>query len=522
MWILLRLSIVVFALLYRFWDFRNRTFRFTKEYLGSLEVRVRTSSNRFRTVFTTKYLVTTEYRITTASKIYFRLRGESKWTRFCKRIGLGIEFQVGDPEFDEVFYVASDHPAFLYTLRDDPALRTRLLELWKMGFTEIMSTGTGDLRLKRTDGLVLEPELGDRLLKVRDAVEKIRFNPRLIDRWFIPVLIFETVVWVVGAYGFGSLIHLKLDSGQSVIHPEKIWALGSTVALLVLATWMFVVGFLFRRSSRAPMFVVDLFFYMFVSVVFAGSQGVSDMNRILDRSKTESYQALILKRYSRSVGSGKYRSTSHYLVLRFDRNPESIPEKLEVSAWDIYKLTEGQGVELRVRKGGLGFAYIDDLISIPPPEFPADPAEPQAPVLSADQIKSLVAWSAPQPPPFGEGVKAWAEEKYPSGVYRQMEPLVNGVREGLARYWHENGQLYSEIPWVSDQKHGCFILYRPDATVEQVLSYQNGKSHGLLTWHDAAGVTNRRALYQDGVPVEASEAILKEYESLRSCRPPGI
>jgi hypothetical protein len=513
MWILLRLSFVVFALLYRFWDFRNRTFRFNKEYLGPLEVRVRTSTSR--------KVTTTEYRISTACRIYFRLSAESKWTRFCKKIGLGVEFQVGDPEFDEVFYVASDHPAFLYSLRDDPALRAWLLELWKMGFTEITSNGTGNLRLKRTEGLVLEPELGVRLLKVRDAIEKIRFTPQLIDRWFLPVLVFETAAWVMGAYGFGSLLHLRFDDGQSVIRPWEIWTLGSTMALLLLAAWMFVVGILLRRSSRTPLLVVDLFFYLFLSVVFAGFQGITDLNHVLDRSKAESYQALILKRYSRTTGTGKSRSTSYYLELRFDRNPESIPEKLRVSSWDYYKLTQGQGVEFRVRKGGLGFAYIDDLIPTPPPEFPADSASPPPVVLSGDQVRNLVSWSASAVPSFGVGVQLWAEVKYASGAFRQREPLVNGMREGSARYWHENGQLYSEIPWVKDQKHGCFILYRPDGTVEQVLSYQSGKPHGLLTWHDDSGGVSRRVLYQDGIPVEVSEAVLKEFESLRPCRPPG-
>ncbi len=513
MWILLRISFVVFAILYRFWDLRNKTLLFTKERFGPLEIRTHTSTQR--------KVTTTEYRVSTDCRIYFRLSGESKWTRFCKRIGLGVEFQVGDPEFDEAFYLASDHPVFLSSLREDPALRTWFLELKKMGFTEIVSTGTGDLRLMRKRGPVLDPDFGERLLKVRERVEEFRFNPLLIDRWFLPILIFETVVWAIGAYGSGSLIHLRLDDSQSVIRPWEIWALGSTVALLVLAAWMFVVGILLRRSARAPMLVVDLFFFMLVSVFFAGFQGIADVNRILDRSSPESYSALILKRYSKTNGSGKNRTTSHYLELRFGRNPESIPDTLRVSSWDYFKLTTGQGVEIRVRKGGLGFAYIDDLIPTPPPVFPANKDLHRPPVLSEGQIRSLVTWTAPPSPAFGVGVQAWSEVKYASGAYRQREPLVNGVREGLARYWHENGQLYSEIPWVRDQKHGCFILYRPDGTVEQVLSYQNGKPHGLLTWQDATGVTNRRVLYQDGLPVEASETVLKEHESLRPCHPPG-
>jgi hypothetical protein len=299
--------------------------------------------------------------------------------------------------------------------------------------------------------------------------------------------------------------------------------LGLSVALVVLAWWLFVVGILLRKSSRAPFLVADLFFFLFLGIVFGGYQSIADLNLLLDRSEPVATRAWITKRYSRTTGSGKNRRTSHYLELKFARNPEQIDERLRVSSWNYFKLTEGQGVEFLIRQGGLGFAYIDDMNPIPRPEEVVSslaPSPSPLPLPESGVIRDLVSGSLPALPPFGEGVRAWAEVKYGSGKFRQREPLVNGLKEGRARYWHENGQLYAEIPWVRDQKHGCFILYRPDATVEQVLSYRNGKPHGLLSWHDASGTAIRWALFQEGVELGLPQAQLRAQESQRACRPP--
>jgi hypothetical protein len=519
MWILLRISLVVFALFYRLIGSRWSGFGFRTERMGSIEARIRDSK--------TNKISSTEYRILTKCKLYFRLRGESKWTRFCKRIGLGIEFQVGDPEFDEAFYVASDHPAFLFTLKDDMVLRGLLLELKQIGFNEILSVGTGELRFTRlrtpsqtAASEVSLQEIAQKFEIFRQRIETLRFSPHLIDRWMLPIIVFETAAWVIGAYGFGSMLNLKIDDGQSIIRPWEIWSLGVTVVLVIFGVWLFVVGILLRRSSRAPLLVADLFFYVFVGMVFGGFQGIADLNRILDRSQPESTRALITKRYSKTTGSGKNRSTSYYLHLVFANNPEFIPDQLRISFWDYIKLAEGQGVEFMVRQGALGFAFIDELTPIPTPRDIQDSTQ-VFPAPSPAFVRELVEWSAGVPPRFGEGVSAWAEVKYPSGKLRQREPLVNGRKEGSARYWHENGELYAEIPWRHDQKHGCFILRRPDSTIEQVLNYRDGRPHGLLTWHDPSGVAIRWAAYRDGVVLDVSESELKLLELKRPCRPPG-
>jgi hypothetical protein len=519
MWVLFRFSLVVFALLYRWFSPRWKEFGFRTDRFGKLYVRVRESKNKKTTV--------AEHRISTECKFFFRLKGESRWTRFCKRIGLGVEFQVGAPGFDEAFYVASDHPAFLFGLKDDPDLQARLLELKSLGFTEVLSTGTGELQftLERTPSqkvtsTVTEEELGQKFDGVRTRIENLRIHPHLFDRWILPILLFETAMWGLGAYGAGSYLHIQFDGGQSLLNPWGVWSFGLSVALVILALWLFIVGILLRKSSRVPLLVVDLFFYLFVGIVFGGYQSIADLNLLLDRSEAVATQARITKRYSRTSGSGKNRRTSHYLELQFGRNPENLPDHLRVSSWNYYKLTEGQGVEFQVRQGGLGFAYIEDMIPVPPPVELVSSPTPK-PLPAPGVIRELISWSLPALPLFGEGVQTWAEVKYGSGKYRQREPLVNGLREGRARYWYENGQLYAEIPWVGDQKHGCFVLHRPDATVEQVLSYRNGKPHGLLSWHDASGVVIRRALYQDGVELGVPQAELKAQESQSPCRPPG-
>ena len=93
-------------------------------------------------------------------------------------------------------------------------------------------------------------------------------------------------------------------------------------------------------------------------------------------------------------------------------------------------------------------------------------------------------------------------EYWPNGQLKQEEPLVDGKRDGLARYWHSNGQLYSEIPWRDGVKHGPHMLYREDGSLEQALNYDHGELDGILTWFHEDGSVREKWRYETGRAIE--------------------
>jgi hypothetical protein len=89
-------------------------------------------------------------------------------------------------------------------------------------------------------------------------------------------------------------------------------------------------------------------------------------------------------------------------------------------------------------------------------------------------------------------------ENWPNGRLKSVEPILNGKIEGIAKYYYDNGQPYSEIAYRYSEKHGKFKLFRYDGSIEQELSYLNGKLNGSSKWYDSGGNVSSVVNYVDG------------------------
>jgi len=67
----------------------------------------------------------------------FHITGETGFDRLAKNIGLAVEVQTGDPDFDGVCYVRTDTPAFTEAYLTDPIKRVAVVDLRRLGFPEV-------------------------------------------------------------------------------------------------------------------------------------------------------------------------------------------------------------------------------------------------------------------------------------------------------------------------------------------------------------------------------------------------
>ncbi len=525
MWIAFRLILVFIATVYRLSGFRLRKLTFTQRANGLLV------HERIRTLRGGGKLI--ELAIPIRTKVFFKITPESRWTRLCKRLGLGNELQVGVPEFDDFFYVASDHPAFLVSLRDRPGFRTALLKMRDLGFQDVYSDGRGILywRSNRIASETAESESGasdecfSLIQSVKETLEDHQISFAQIDPFHRAIAVFELTVFAVLSYGVAAYLEMHVDRGLPSLDPLKLLPLAGVAMAGVIGAWFLVVGFVLRKSARVPLLLSEIFMFAIFGGAIGGFQLVSDLNRVLDRSPVRVTQSRVLEKYSEVQRTAKRRK-NYYLRLRFKENPDRLPLRLPVALWDYFKTTQGEGVEIRVRDGFFKARYIEEIRAIPAPlDIPAKDGGGQSetvpsgapPVIAEARAREIASWRADPLPPIGPGHVSWAEQKYFSGSYRQREPMIGGKRNGLGRYWHENGQLYAEIPWVNDQKHGCFQLYRSDGTLDQSLRYREGQPHGLLSWHDTSGRPERRVLYDRGNPLPVSPELLNKLASEQRC-----
>ena len=130
---------------------------------------------------------------------------------------------------------------------------------------------------------------------------------------------------------------------------------------------------------------------------------------------------------------------------------------------------------------------------------PSTETAPSASASGSDMSEAMT-WSTDANPAFLTEAKpeSVSTTTWPNGQTRSEEPMVNGAVDGMASYYHENGNLYGKIPYLHGQKHGHFDLFLEDGQPDQSLTYKNGVPHGVLTWH----TTKESWLYVNGVAVK--------------------
>ncbi len=81
-----------------------------------------------------------------------------------------------------------------------------------------------------------------------------------------------------------------------------------------------------------------------------------------------------------------------------------------------------------------------------------------------------------------EGLRRWW---YENGQLEQEENSVNGKEEGLIRLWHENGELKQEGNYVNGKAEGLYVRWYENGQLNQEGNYLNGEMEGLLrTWYE--------------------------------------
>lgn len=70
---------------------------------------------------------------------------------------------------------------------------------------------------------------------------------------------------------------------------------------------------------------------------------------------------------------------------------------------------------------------------------------------------------------------------------KKVNQTENGLKEGLWRKFHENGQLSAEGEYSADLKEGLHRQWQKNGTLLLEGWYENGKANGLMKWFHEGG-----------------------------------
>jgi antitoxin component YwqK of YwqJK toxin-antitoxin module len=93
-----------------------------------------------------------------------------------------------------------------------------------------------------------------------------------------------------------------------------------------------------------------------------------------------------------------------------------------------------------------------------------------------------------------------------NGKLKSAEPILNGMIEGVAKYFFENGLLNKEIAFRNGIKNGPYTVYAEDSTIQQKGFNLNGLLSGSVKWYDSNGAITRNVYYSNGIQIPINSA----------------
>ncbi len=95
--------------------------------------------------------------------------------------------------------------------------------------------------------------------------------------------------------------------------------------------------------------------------------------------------------------------------------------------------------------------------------------------------------------------KVLVREYFASGSIKSEHYEINGAKDGLEQWWHENGQIFTECEYVSGVPHGRVQVWSESGHFRALEFVKNGASHGEYTsWWDNGNI-KEHGIFIEGV-----------------------
>lgn len=287
----------------------------------------------------------------------FHLHLESDIDHYAKQLGLATEFQTGDQQFDQKWYIASDNPHFTSVLKSDHQLREKIRELCS---SELFSVGAR--------GQVLTFKFaGDNLTvteTIKDAVlyfyRKLHAIPVQGDAGFKKIAIVEAIIWSSVVYAVASLVDAdwfdELYFQQNSLVSESVFL--SLIGALIYLGGLFL---LMRKSSWSPLIFWQSGILLLFAVPVVSFQLTSEYNLLMDNTPTQKFSFQVASKEIRYSGRSQLKA-DHYIKIvipeDFPAKSLQIPKLIHVKE-DLFERTPDRGasLDLEIGAGRLGYAY---------------------------------------------------------------------------------------------------------------------------------------------------------------------
>jgi hypothetical protein len=291
----------------------------------------------------------------------FVLGKESKFDAISKQLGIAIEIQTGDVQFDKDFYIQTDSIEFTTNYFFNLDKRESVRKLYDMEYNLLSHNGkTMEIMIspfpigKLKNSIIIEEAVHNLSVLSRD-VPTDYYQPRILGThaWKAKRNIVYTISGLSIGIGFAGIywgleMYPPLD-GMVMF----FYSLRTSVPAFILFIVISVTLLKGRSSSHKELLVT--FFMTLFGFPMSGFGGLIVMNGYMDKSETIYHEARVNgRRYSKSKDS-----TSYYVSLVSWR-PDREIEEIKVSYSTYKKVKSGESVmHIGTRKGDHGFEWVE-------------------------------------------------------------------------------------------------------------------------------------------------------------------
>lgn len=356
MWIIIRIVVALGSFLYRY-CFRRIPRNFP-HHDGNISYHYKRVTNKGKLI---KHYLETPL----ASPFMCCLTQETSRERLLMKIGFGEELNCGDADFDDLIFIAGDHPQIAETLRGNRELRALIGSLIPATLTSISITGE-TLRFEIPRHIEHEPHVKN-LAKMRELLQGVQNGvmSRFSDPFYVKALLAESAVWTVVGYAVAAFLEMIVVQEDYHLFRGQLIRNGLFFAALLLWTWMFFLFMFLGRSSRTPRIMIESAILLFFALPLAGIQLVSDANRGLDSSPGIVVERPVQRAEKREHrgrrGRRWYSYHAHFAPQNLEWNGGSkylaLPTEMAISSTAYNTAIRTKTLRIEIARGFLGIPW---------------------------------------------------------------------------------------------------------------------------------------------------------------------
>lgn len=291
----------------------------------------------------------------------FKITRETRFDRFCKKLGICTKLETQDREFDDTFFITTDTIGFTRDLFSKSEKRRLVMEIFAKGFTEIKYDGK-----KMMANWISFPR--NKLMEIK-AVEEIASLLGQLGRDMPHIYEYETETpenagWkqkrfiafalpiLLLAAGIAGMIigltsYIPLDEGIIILNSFKY-----SIPCLFLFLWAVILLLKGRTSSHREL--IPAMILSILGFILGGMGGGITLNGWLDNGKPTAHEVKVINKYY----SKNKNSFTYYAAVESWREGQ-YQEKIKVSR-SFYDYLEpgGSRMIITTKPGKFGFEWL--------------------------------------------------------------------------------------------------------------------------------------------------------------------